>query len=158
EEAWLDEGVNEWADAHVMADLYGPRSSLVDWMGWQAEIAALRRVVLDDPGSVPSPIATAAYAFVDSQAYGEATYATTMYALLTLEHEVGSTKFLAAMKAYARAWEFKHPTGRDLYSSLESSLGEDLTWFFAPVFQSVGGLKLAVRSAACRAAHPPRGV
>ena len=23
EEAWLDEGVNEWADAHVMADLYG---------------------------------------------------------------------------------------------------------------------------------------
>ena len=38
EEAWLDEGVDEWADAHVMADLYGARTSAVDWMDFQAEV------------------------------------------------------------------------------------------------------------------------
>src|SRR5262249_32854065 len=69
EEAGLDEGVNEWADAHAMAEIYGPRGSLIDWMGWQAEISAAQRA--NDVGKppIPSPIATAAYAFVDSGAY-----------------------------------------------------------------------------------------
>src|SRR5262249_54552957 len=26
QEAWMDEGVNDWADAHVMTDLYGART------------------------------------------------------------------------------------------------------------------------------------
>ncbi len=157
EEAWLDEGVNEWADVHVMADLYGARTSGLDWRGWQAEIGGLVSVV-DDEHALPSPIATAAYAFVDSSAYGQASYSMTRRALETLEREVGSTKFLAAMKAYARAWAFKHPTGRDLIASLEASLGEDLSWFFVPVFEQVGGMKLALRTATCRNAHPARGV
>jgi len=58
----------------------------------------------------------------------------------------------------ARAWAFKHPTGRDLFDVLSRELGEDLTWFFRPVFQEVGGIELAIRNAACRLVHPPRGV
>ena len=158
DEAWLDEGVNEWADAHVMTDLYGPRTSGIDWMGWQAEAGALREAIDDEPTGLPSPIATAAYAFVDNEAYGAASYVTTLKALDTLEHEVGTAKFLAAMKAYTRAWAFRHPTGRDLYAALETQLGTDLAWFFGPVFHEVGGSKLAIRTAACRPSHPPRGV
>lgn len=157
-EAWLDEGVNEWADGKVMDEMYGARTSGIDWMGWQAQVSALRRAVVDDPASVPSPIATAAYAFVDPDAYGEATYSTTARALATLEETVGPTKFAAAMKAYAQAWAFKHPTGRDLFEALSTSLEQDLTWFFSPVWQSVGGVKLGIRTATCRLAHPARGV
>jgi hypothetical protein len=157
EEAWLDEGVNEWADMHVLNDLYGPRHG-VDWMGWQADLGALIDAIMDDPASVPSPIATAAYAFVDSDAYGQATYMTTRRALATLEQTVGSSKMMAAMKAYARAFAFKHPTGRDLYATLASELGTDLSWFFAPVFQQVGGLHVSLRSASCRPLHAARGV
>ncbi len=157
-EAWLDEGVNEWADARVMDDLYGARTSGVDWMGWQAEVAALRRALAEDPGSLPSPIASAAYAFVDNGAYGEATYASTMRALRTLEQTVGPNRFAAAMKAYAKAYAFKHPTGRDLFDTLNKELDQDLTWFFGPVFQQVGGIRLGIRTASCRLAHSPRGV
>ena len=157
-EAWLDEGVNEWADAGVMADLYGARASGIDWMGWQAEVAALRRAWGTDPSSLPVPIAAAAYAFVDSDAYGEATYEKTARALATLEQTLGATRFAAAMKVYAREWSFKHPTGRDLFDVLSRELGQDLTWFFVPVFQEVGGIELAIRTAACRLAHPARGV
>jgi len=157
-EAWLDEGVNEWADAKVMADLYGARASGVDWMGWQAEVGALRRAVGTDPSSLPVPIAAAAYAFVDSSAYASATYDKTARALATLEQTVGPAKFAAAMKAYTRAWAFKHPTGRDLFDVLSRELGEDLTWFVRPAFQEVGGIELAIRNAACRLVHPPRGV
>ncbi len=157
-EAWLDEGVNEWAEAKVMTELYGPRTSALDWMGWQAEYVALRRAIATDPASIPSPIATAAYAFVDGHAYAEQTYATTMRALRTLEQTVGASRLAAAMKVYARTWAFRHPTGRDLFEVLSRELGEDLTWFFAPVFQHVGGVRLGVRTASCERAHPPRGV
>jgi len=158
EEAWLDEGVNEWADEHVMADLYGARTSGVDWKGWQADLGELRNALDDDPHAVPSPIATAAYAFVDSRAYAMASYELTRRAFDTLERTVGSARFLAAMKAYAKAWAFKHPTGRDLFAVLEQELGEDLGWFLGPAFHDVGGVKLSVRSASCRPSHPPRGV
>jgi len=42
--------------------------------------------------------------------------------------------------------------------SLGKSLGKDLSWYFGPVFQSVGGIKLSVRRADCAPAHPPRGL
>ena len=158
EEAWLDEGVNEWADARAMAELYGPRGSLLDWMGWQAEASAVFRAVDVGRTPLPSPIATAAYAFVDSTAYGQATYPLTARALATLEHTVGSQRFAAAMKTYARTFAFRHPTERDLFATLSHELGQDLSWFFGPVFHEVGGLALAMRSAACRPAHAPRGV
>src|SRR4029078_2301339 len=61
EEAWLDEGVNEWAGAHVMADLYGARTNGIDWLGFQADIAQFRAAITDDPTALPSPIASAAY-------------------------------------------------------------------------------------------------
>src|SRR5439155_10286351 len=67
EEAWLDEGVNEWADAHVMDEMYGAATGAVDWMGWTAETFALHDAISEDPADLPSPIASAAFAFVDSR-------------------------------------------------------------------------------------------
>ncbi len=157
-EAWLDEGVNEWADGKVMDAMYGARTSAIDWGGWQAPVAALLRSIADDPSSVPSPLASAAFAFVDSASYENATYNTTSRALFTLEQTVGPTKFAEAMKAYAQAWAFKHPTGRDLFDTLSAKLGEELGYFFGPVWQSVGGMKLGLRTVTCRLAHPARGV
>ncbi len=157
-EAWMDEGVNEWADAHVMQDLYGPRTSGVDAFGLQADMTALRNAVTADPSSLPQPIATAAYAFIDQGTYGNTEYDYTMRALFTLEHEVGSTKFMAAMKAYAKQFSFKHPTGRDFWTALSQALEQDIGGFAHAAFQEIGGLRLAIRSAACRPAHGVRGV
>jgi hypothetical protein len=160
EETWLDEGVNEWADAHVMADLYGPQKSLVDWWGFQGDVQSLRSLAVGDPRELPSPIATAAYAFVDQRSWADSSYLVTMNALTTLEKEkdVGTPKFLAAMKTYARTFAFKHPTGRDLYATLEHELGQPLGWFFGPVFQKVGGMNLSLRTEDCWPTHQPRGV
>jgi Peptidase family M1 domain len=158
QEAWLDEGVNEWADMHVMAELYGQRTSMVEWMGWQADFAAVQRALYSRLTESPSAVATAAYAFVDGTAYGQSSYGTTMRALQTLERLVGSQRFLAAMKAYAKAFAFRHPTGRELFDTLGGELGQDLAWFFGPVFHEVGGLRLTLRSAECKPAHALRGV
>ena len=157
-EAWLDEGVNSWADAQVMNELYPARSSGVDWMGWQAEYGALERAAVKDASGEPSPIATPAYAFVDSDAYGAQSYVSTERALDTLAHLVGNQRFAAAMKAYAKAFAFKHPTGRDLFNTLSSELGQDVSWFLTPAFEQIGGYAIKLRHAECRPAHPPRGV
>jgi hypothetical protein len=127
-------------------------------MGWQAEFSALRRAASADPSTLPSPIATAAYAFVDTSAYGEASYATAARALHTLEQHVGPSRFAAAMQAYTQQFAFKHPTGRDLFETLAKELDQDLAWFFGPVFHGIGGVKLAIRTAACQTKHEPRGI
>jgi hypothetical protein len=62
------------------------------------------------------------------------------------------------MKSYAKAFAFRHPTGHDLFTTLGTQLGQDLSWFFGPVFHEVGGLALKLRHAACVPAHAPRGV
>ena len=127
-------------------------------MGWQAQIDALRRAIAADPSTLPSPIASAAFAFVDLEAYANGTYASTSRALSTLEQTLGPTRFAAAMQSYAQAWAWKHPTGHDLFEVLSAKFDEDLSWFFGPVWQGVGGLQLGIRTAACHLAHPPRGV
>ncbi len=158
EEAWLDEGVNEWADALVMTRMYGERASALSWMGWTGDAYHLRRALDERFDRVPSPIATAAYAFIDTDGYAAATYHKTSAALRTLEHVVGRDRFAAAMKTYAETWAFRHPTGADLLASLELSLGEDLRWFWTPAFYQPGGVDFAVRSVECVEAHEPRGV
>jgi hypothetical protein len=157
EEAWLDEGVNEWATGEVIARLYGEAGGIVDWMGATFELGRLRRAVTD-LGAIPSPIATASWAFVDSQAYFDATYAKTALALGTLENLVGRDAFLAAMKEYAQRWAFRHPTGRDFFATISEALGDDLGWFWGPVFHGTGGVDFQVRTATCERRRPPDGV
>jgi hypothetical protein len=156
-EAWLDEGVNEWADALVMASLYGEKQSAIDWDGWKAEDLRLRRAIDPDLGALPSAIASTAATFPDSAAYASATYTKTAVALRTLaqaviDHE--QPRFVAAMRRYATDWAFRHPTGADLWASLEATLGEDLDWFVQPAFQHPGGVDFAVRTAELPAQPP----
>jgi len=159
DEAWMDEGINEWADGEVIARLYGERGGAVDWLGVTFEIHRLRRAVTAPLGSLPTPIATASWAFVDFEGYADATYAKTQFALKTLENLVGRERFLAAFQHYAQAWAFKHPTGRDFFAAISDALGEDLSWFWRPAFQGTGAADFAVRTAECRERHdPPRGV
>lgn len=158
EEAWMDEGVNTWADGVVMAHLYGEKQSAVDFAGWTGEAFRLTRAMYGHLGANPDPIATAAYAFSDFDSYAEITYEKTSRALRTLENLAGRDRFAAAMKRYAETWAFKHPTGDDLMTSLADSLGEDLAWFFRPAFHQPGGVDYVLRTAACRPQHPPRGV
>ena len=158
DEAWLDEGVNDWADGEVIARLYGERGGIVDWMGITVEMNRLRRLVTSPIASLPVPIASASWAFVDGEAYAEATYTKTALALKTLENLVGRDAFLAAMKQYAESWAWKHPTGRDFFAAISGALDRDLAWFWGPVFHGTGAADYAVRTAECWPRREPRGV
>ena len=47
---------------------------------------------------------------------------------------IGEKLFDAAFKKYIRDWAFKHPTPWDFFRSMESSVGEDLGWFWKGLF------------------------
>ncbi|HLL23628.1 MAG TPA: hypothetical protein VK427_15930, partial [Kofleriaceae bacterium] len=63
-----------------------------------------------------------------------------------------------AMKVYATKFAFKHPTGRDFFDTLQTELGQDLSWFLTPTFQQVGKVEYKLRTATCRKVRPARGV
>jgi aminopeptidase N len=53
---------------------------------------------------------------------------------LLREQIVGEKRFDAAFKKYIRDWSFKHPSPWDFFRSMESSVGEDLGWFWKGMF------------------------
>ena len=155
-EAWLDEGLNEWVDGHVMTKIFGDGNNGVDWMSWRADVTALRRAMASPEASL-EPIVTTTDAFANFDTYAAVTYGNTMAAMMTLENVVGAEKFMAAMKQYAQTWAFKHPTGSDFFTSLRTSLG-DIEWFIGPAFLQNATVELSIKKTSCTPLTPPRGV
>ena len=53
------------------------------------------------------------------------------YALNLLRDQIiGQQRFDAAFRKYIRDWAYKHPSPWDFFRSIESSVGEDLGWFW----------------------------
>jgi len=159
DEAWLDEGMNEYVDGLVMSAIHGTTADIVDWNGLHAGYYALHRATDGGYARIPEPTAQRSYQFSDAEAYGGATYGKTATLMRTLENVVGSQRFLAALRGYAEAFAFAHPTEADLLAALERGVGEDLDWFLGPALHQPGSAaNLQVRSIQCRLARKPQGV
>lgn len=144
DEAWLDEGVNNYVNGWVFERLYD--GIAIDWLGRTiGPYMTLRALFTPET----TPITTRSYEFPHARAYGTATYTQTALALRTLENLYGRVRFRAAVKAYAQAYAFKHPTGADFFATLERELGEDLDWFVQPAFNAGGAVDFRVDDAHC---------
>jgi Peptidase family M1 domain len=159
DEAWLDEGMNDYADGLVMNALYGEQTSAIDWADLYSNYFALSWELAGGGQPIPDPIAQSSYRFVDIAAYVASNYSTPATIMRTLEKVVGSEKFLAALRAYAEKYAFTHPREADLRDTLERELGQDLDWFLQPALHQAGATPdLRVRTIRCRTKRPPRGV
>ncbi len=67
-------------------------------------------------------------------------------ALQALQGLYGKDRFLEAFRTYARHWAFKHPYPYDFFNTVETVLGEDLDWFWTPMFYETWTLDQAVSS------------
>ncbi len=157
EEAWLDEGVNEYADVLVMQALYGD-ATMLDWHGLTLGGSQPHQLSFPRTTWLPSAVATRAPDFSDNGTYGAATYAKTAMALRMLERLTDPVAFRRGFRRYAETFAFKHPTGRDLFRVLASELGQDVSRISDPAFYGRGGADLRVRSMRCWHPHPARGV
>ncbi len=126
EEAWLDEGLNTYADTSCMEAIKNDRlvpeirisgSWTTKRLSWAFRNSPLR-------------VDREAWKFRTRRDYGTASYSKAALALKTLEGLLGPDVFARAMRSYVDAWRFRHPTGDDFRAAISESAGEDLGWFF----------------------------
>jgi hypothetical protein len=144
DEAYLDEGVNEYANGVVLDDWFGADRSLVDLPFARVGYYEYHRIRVD-ADALGATIATPSYRFPPGE-YAETTYGKTAVVLKTLEQMVGRDRFLAALGGYARRFRFRHPSGADFIAALDDGLGGGWRWFLDPAFHEVGGVDLRVQS------------
>ncbi len=146
EDAWLDEGINQYVEAKIMASLYGEERSMIDLWGLTAGDASVSRVQYAQRPDT-DPLVRTAYEFMTGGAYGTVTYAKTATVLLTLEGLIGEETLRRAIRTYFMRYRFTHPTEEDFLKTVEEVAGQDLRWFFDQAVYGTQVLDYAVRTA-----------
>jgi hypothetical protein len=145
EDAWLDEGLNQFSTARAIAAAHSPHfyeqryfggfipyvftdivlSREVDDNGWSGYTSVATR----DAQSTPS------FGYFPTSA-GGITYAKTALWLNTMERWLGWPLLQRIMSTYFTRWKFAHPTPHDFFDIATSVAGRDLAWFFDQVYRS----------------------
>ncbi len=127
EEAWLDEGLNTYAEISCMGDIVedGLVSEIRAYPPWGAQRLALAY------RSVPLQVARNAWEYRNRWMYFMASYGKTGVVMRTVEGLIGSDAMARGMRTYFEKFSFHHPTGSDLVTTLSEAGGYDLTDFFA---------------------------
>lgn len=157
DEAWLDEGINDYADWVVMNEIYGEGSNMLDWQGLRGDSMELSTAA-GRISRLAAAIDTRSYEFPNNATYGAATYGKTAAVMRSLEAAVGRERFRAAFRTYSQRYAFRHPTGEDLFRTLEESLGPDVRPYLVAAFRDIGSAAFALKDLSCRKVHEPRGV
>ncbi|WP_019988643.1 M1 family metallopeptidase [Rudanella lutea] len=141
EEAWLDEGFNQYFEGRIMDETYGPQTSQVDLFGFRMgdmESSRDSYVRLDNPAIGPSFGNT--WQLPDGY-YGVLTYSKTATWLRTLEGLVGRKAMDEIMRTYFERWQFRHPNAQNFIAIVNEiapartrfRYGPDMNWFFDQV-------------------------
>lgn len=143
EEAWLDEGFNQYYEGRIMDDWYGPRSSQIELFGFRmGDLESSRdSYVHQDNPAIGSSFGNT-WQLPDGQ-YGVLTYSKTATWLRTLEGLVGRRVMDEIMQTYFIRWRFKHPNANNFIAIVNEivpkRLGQnwpgigydsDMNWFF----------------------------
>jgi hypothetical protein len=120
---WLDEGMNTTSNVLVLHDWYGENAWIARFGA--LELSALDMVRLAQRGAETLGEIDRPAAGFDPVVggYGSTVYRKTAALMLTLRNLVGHEKFDEALRRYALAWRFRHPTGADLEEALVEYLG-----------------------------------
>jgi hypothetical protein len=143
--AWMDEGLNTFCEARVLAEAFTPDYLVQRFFGgfvpWQYRDIPLSRATdgngLDGYRSAARRDAPATPSYLYWPAtHAEITYSKTALWLQTLERMVGWERLRLALTTYFHRYRFKHPRPDDLFAALNAETGQDLNWFFEEAYGS----------------------
>jgi hypothetical protein len=155
EDAWMDEGINQYVNARVMAEAFPDGREVPRFFGgfvpWVLDDVRWDRLIFGDliAGYRSSPT-------VDIQAApsfqywprtsGPITYAKPALWLHTLERALGWTTVQEVLATFFDRWKFKHPRPGDLFQIANEVSRRDLTPFFDQVYRGSAVFDYAVES------------
>jgi hypothetical protein len=144
EHAWMDEGINTYATARVIAEAMSPNRVELRYFGtffpWSFRDIAVTRVDNDRlPGYRLNAEADAPFTptFNDWPATASIiSYNKTALWLHTLEQRLGWPMMQRILSTYFERWKFKHPTPSDFFDIVREVSGHEHAWFFDEVYRS----------------------
>jgi len=145
EHAWLDEGINSWAEARVMFEEYPEQALTLRFFGgfvpWVIRDALLTREVHGNGMPGYRMFATSDVPATPSWRYfpgsgARITYSKTALWLHTLERHIGWERMQQGLSRYFERHRFSHPEPDDFFAAINDAAGQDLTWFFDQVYRS----------------------
>ena len=118
EDAWLDEGINSYTEAEVLAAILGTRTDFFGrrWANF-SDASNLRLEYLAVPAW--DPVTRHAWQFHNSNSYGGITYGKSAVVLESLESLIGRDTMAEAMRTYFQRYKFQHPTTEDFLRTIE---------------------------------------
>ena len=129
EDAWMDEGINQYTQIKVMDSLFDPSTSTLNILGVTAGQRDEDRLFYEGIADLDA-IAQNGWQYVDNNSYSGITYGKTALMLLTLEGMIGEDTMRQAMRVYFTRYRFTHPTKEDFLKTIEEVSGKNLRWYF----------------------------
>jgi hypothetical protein len=161
EHAWMDEGLNTYASARVMAEAFPNRfatveryfGGLVPWpyldVPWSRDVTGNR---LATYRLGPSWDAQSTPTWRDWPGAARfTTYAKTALWMTSLERLIGWNAMQRTLSAFFTSRRFTHPTPDAFFMAASSASGRDLTWFFDAVHRSAASFDYAVEQVTSQA-------
>ncbi len=157
EEAWLDEGINSYSTGKVMEAVYGPASSMIEFLGLKiGEVDTLR--MGNSPNAKFNRIMANAWSYTPPESYGFYAYQKPEMVLRTLENIVGGEAMARVMRTFHERWRFRHPGSEDFFAVVNEVTGRDFTWYFDQVMRGTDVVDYEIGAAGSRRIAEPRGV
>jgi hypothetical protein len=141
EEAWLDEGMTEWATGGLLDEMLGPRRSFTELAGIRIGDLDYQRFGLSRTRSAEM-IRQPSWSY--DTGYGFNSYSRPALVLRTLERLLGGRTMARVMRTYAERWRFGHPSSDDFYRVASEVAGRDLTPYFRQTIESPAAIDYAV--------------
>jgi Peptidase family M1 domain len=152
EEAWLDEGFNEYHNLKADQLAFGSRSWSARYLAvrsggrarggwaWEAPGVMIERGqgVLTDlrEQGESDPLVRRGWEYRVPRAYTLNSYGKPALVLQTLEGLLGDETMTRVMRTYARRYRFRHPVTTDFIAVVNEVTGQDWRWFFDQTFYS----------------------
>ena len=157
EEAWLDEGINSYSTGKVIDVAYGKDRGMVEFLGLRiGEVDTLRAG--NSPTAIYNRIIARSWDYTPTSVYGFYSYQKPEIALRTLEGYLGDETMARIMRTYHERWRFRHPGSEDFFAVANEVSGQDLGWYFDPVFRGTDVLDYDVATVVSEPVAQPRGV
>ncbi len=160
EEAWLDEGFNEYLEGRAMYLAYGPRQFGKRYFGGGDYRDRPRGIPVLAPGVFErkgddhrhdlrrhgreDPMVRRAFEYRSTEGYYLNSYAKPALVMQTLENLLGSEVMDRVLRTWARRHRFAHPRTADFIATVNEVTGADWRWFFDETFYSNGLCDYAV--------------
>jgi hypothetical protein len=159
EDAWMDEGINQYANARVMADEFPEGREVLRFFGgfvpWVLDDVRWDRVTAgefrDDYRRNPTVDIPSTPSFrYWTRTSTPMTYAKPALWLHTLERALGWSTMQQILSTFFERWKFKHPRPGDLFQIANEVTRRDLSPFFDQVYRGSAVFDYGVESVVSR--------